>query len=252
MQSSEVLQDLGLKEKEIKTYLALLELGSSTIKPIAVRAGIKRTSIYNFIEHLLALGLITRSTVRGRQNYQAAAPARLLELQKERLGKLELLLPYLQQAWESKPGKVRLSYFEGPKEVMNIVREEPRCRKEALYIWPGVESLSAVGGAKTMAEIDRQRIEKGVWVRTVRFRKKDMRYPRSANGPQYLRELRWAPPGIQVSMGLGIYDSGKVGFFSSRKENFGILIESAELAQLMRGLFSLLWAGSAPAGRGEG
>ena len=54
-------------------------------------------------------------------------------------------------------------------------------------------------------------------------------------------------------MGLGIYNSGnKVGFFSSTRGSFVILIESQELMQLMRLLYSLLWERAIPARAGEG
>ena len=103
-----------------------------------------------------------------------------------------------------------------------------------------------------MNEVDRIRIRQGIWVRTVRFRQKDVHYGLSPHGEKYLREIRWAPPQIKVSMGLGIYDNGKVGIFSSKRENFGVLIESVEFQGLVASLFSLLWAASAPAGKGDG
>ena len=52
--------------------------------------------------------------------------------------------------------------------------------------------------------------------------------------------------------GIGIYDTGKVGFISSREEGFGILIESEELASMMTSFFELLWDRSLPARPGEG
>ena len=249
---SNFLSTFSLSEQEAKAYLALLELGSTTIKPIADKAGLKRTSIYNFIDRLISLGLVSSTVIRGRKHFAANSPERLLDLQKERLASLESSLPALLALFNSSPGKPRISYFEGPSQVKNILREEGRCRKETLYIWPGRESLEAIGGASVMNEIDRRRIKKGVWVRTVRFRQKDARYGLSSHGPKYLRELRWAPPEIKLKMGLGIYDNGKVGFFSSRNESFGVLIESSELQELMTSLFRLLWAASSPATKGEG
>jgi hypothetical protein len=53
-------------------------------------------------------------------------------------------------------------------------------------------------------------------------------------------------------MGVGIYDTGKVAFFSSPKENFGVLIESREIQELMTTLFQMFWAVSLPAREGDG
>ena len=54
-----ILQNLGIQEKQAKVYLACLELGSATIQELAQKSKVKRTSIYNFLEELKNLGLIT-------------------------------------------------------------------------------------------------------------------------------------------------------------------------------------------------
>ncbi len=252
MTKGELLSQIGLSEKEARTYLAVLELGSSTVKPISDRAGVKRTSIYNFIDRLIALGLISKVKIRGRNQYRAESPARILKLQRERLSEFEKALPEFMGMFNLLGQKPRMSYFEGHEQVRNIVREEPLCKKEACYIWPGVDVIEMVGGKAFMSEIDRQRIAAGVQVKTIRFRAKDVPYLRSAHGPKFLRELRFAPDNTNITMGMGIYDTGKVGFFSSRHESFGILIESKELEQLIRSLWQLLWTRSTPARPGEG
>jgi hypothetical protein len=53
-------------------------------------------------------------------------------------------------------------------------------------------------------------------------------------------------------MAMGIYDTGKVGLFSTKQEGFGILIESRELQQTMTVFHRLLWEKSKEAKPGEG
>src|SRR4051812_17727260 len=84
-----LLADLGLTEKESRVYLAALELGSGTVIDVAERAGIKRTSVYNFIDHLVGLGIVRQSVKEGRKRYQAIPPSALLEIQQKRLAALE-------------------------------------------------------------------------------------------------------------------------------------------------------------------
>src|SRR5207302_666840 len=107
--------------------------------------------------------------------------------------------------------------------------------------WTGKDILEMIGGPKFMGEIDRQRIQKGVFIKTIRFHDKDIRYPYSAHGTKFLRQLRFAPKDIHVPMAMGIYDTGKVGFFSTKHEGFGILIESQELQATMTVFYQLLW-----------
>ena len=92
--------------------------------------------------------------------------------------------------------------------------------------------MEMIGGVRFMNQIDRQRIEAGVTVRTIRFRKKDVAFRTSAGGAKFLRELRC--------------------FFSSKKERFGMLIESTELTELMNSFWLLLWQRCEAARSGEG
>ena len=49
---AELIQTLGLSEHEAAVYLAALELGEANIQEISRKSGVKRTSIYNFIDTL--------------------------------------------------------------------------------------------------------------------------------------------------------------------------------------------------------
>ncbi|MEI6144547.1 MAG: helix-turn-helix domain-containing protein [Candidatus Berkelbacteria bacterium] len=251
MNKEETLVKFGLEEKEAKVYLAILELGSSTITPIATRAGIKRTSIYYFIDHLVELGLISKFEKNSRMNYKAESPERLIELENERLAKLKDSLPAFIDLFNLTPHKPRVSYFEGPDQVRNVIREELKCKKEALYIWPG-SATASIGGVRAISEIDKARIEKGIFIKTIRYKDADINYETSSHGLEYLRELRWGPDNMKVDVGIGIYDTGKISVFSTQKENFGMLIESKELYEAMKIFHRLLWEKSTEAKVGEG
>ena len=79
-----VLTEIGLTKLEAKAYLALLSLGSSTALPIARKANIKRTSIYNFIDHLIDIGLVSKTTKNSRAIFVAEPPERLANILEEK------------------------------------------------------------------------------------------------------------------------------------------------------------------------
>ena len=251
MKYDDILLDLGLSDKEARTYLAILELGSSPIKPIAQRSGVKRTSIYNFIDRLVGTGLITQTKVGRAIHYQAAPPTRLAELQRERLRAIEQGLPEFNVLFNTLSTNPRIHYFEGPEQIKNIAREELGCKKLASYIWPDATTTEAIGGIRFMQSIDKERIRKGVSIRSLRVHKPtEHLFETSRVGKDFLREIRFAPPEYKIDMAMGLYDTGKVSFFG--KEGFGILIDSKDLYQLMSLLFELLWKKSKPAKVGEG
>ena len=245
-----VLCECGLSEKQARAYLALLELGPSTISPIAERAGLKRTSLYNFIDELVEMGIVGRSMRRGRRYFHAEPLSKLLKVQRERCSQLERAIPSLELLL-GRSERSGVKYFEGPAEVRNIMREELLCKKEVLYIWPAKDVIQMTGGTSYLAAIDRERVRKGIQVRSIRFRGKGVKFSTSGTGKPFLREVRIAPAGVSVSMGAAVFDSGKVGFFSSEKEGFGMLVESTEFSDLMRTLFSYLWVRCDPVSSAE-
>lgn len=254
MDKEYLLNTIGLSEKEAKAYIAILELGQSTIKPISARSGIKRTSIYNFIDHLVELGLVTQSIIRGRTHYKAQSPTKLVEIQKGRIRLLEKALPEFLSLFNNNVSKPKISYYEGPDQMRTMGREVLNCKEEVCYLWPGPELTDITGGEKYWNEISKERIENGIFVRLLRFHGNDPLWDLSKSGLEYLREIRWSPKNLQntVDMGVAIYDTGKVALFGSREESFGILIESESYRRTMKMLFELLWEKSTPAKPGEG
>ncbi len=246
MQKEILVKNIGMTEKEAAVYTAILELGYSTIKPIATRSGVKRTSVYNFIDHLVEMGLIEQIQIDNRMHYKALHPRNLLELQESRLKEVREAIPDLMSIFNISTEKPHISYFEGAGQIINIMFEELDC-KEALYIWPSDKVINTIGGTKAMAEIDRLRKAKKTFIKTIRFKDTETNdWEGSGSKPEDLREIRWAPENLEFPLAIGIYDTGKVGFITSRKESFGILIESKELEIAMRILFNLFWEKSTP------
>jgi hypothetical protein len=90
------------------------------------------------------------------------------------------------------------------------------------------------------------RIAAGVQLRVVRSREKDVGPEVWPTRAEDLRELRYAPDGAVFTMTTWTYDD-KVSIIASRREDFGMIIESAEFAEMQKHLFAALWLASTPA-----
>lgn len=251
MDKEVLVKNLGMTEKEASVYLAILGLGNSTIKPIADRSGVKRTSIYYFIDRLVESGLVEQTIIRNRTYYKALPPQSMIDLQKSRLKEIEQALPDFMSIYNFSTKKPHMSYYEGPEQMKNIMLEENRC-KEVLSIWPGKDVIDMVGGTGFMEELDRTRRANGTYLRVIRFKDRESTFRGSASGKDHMREIRWAPEGTDFPLAISVFDTGKVGFMTTRKEGFGIMIESKELERAMRHLFELFWAQATPAQPNEG
>ncbi|MBI2990045.1 MAG: hypothetical protein HYY51_02535 [Candidatus Magasanikbacteria bacterium] len=83
----EILKSIGLEESEAKLYLALLDLGESTVSHVTARAGVTRTLGYHILRKLESLGLVKRLRSEsgglidsGKQMYRSLHPQNLLAL----------------------------------------------------------------------------------------------------------------------------------------------------------------------------
>jgi sugar-specific transcriptional regulator TrmB len=83
------LKEAGLTDGETRVYLALLELGTSTIGPILEKSGITRSIIYRILEKLTKKGLVSYIIKEKTKYYQAAQPNKLLDYVESREKQLQ-------------------------------------------------------------------------------------------------------------------------------------------------------------------
>ena len=59
MMFQKLFSNLGVDEKEAKVYLSALEIGSSPVSEIAVKAKMNRVTTYGFLEKLVKKGMVS-------------------------------------------------------------------------------------------------------------------------------------------------------------------------------------------------
>jgi len=127
------LGEIGLNKSEIKVYLSLLKLGSSSTGPIVNDSKTANSKIYEVLEKLIQKGLVSYFTKGGVKYYKAASPKMILEYLNEKTKSIEEqklkvneLLPNLLQFQEQKEDK-ESTIFTGPRGIKtaftNLVEE---------------------------------------------------------------------------------------------------------------------------------
>ena len=74
-----LLEEIGLSKNEIKIYLILLKLGSTTTGAIIKQTGIHNSKVYDGLERLSNKGLVTHVVVANTKHFTAVNPERLLD-----------------------------------------------------------------------------------------------------------------------------------------------------------------------------
>jgi len=104
------LLKIGLTVGEAKVYLALSELGSSTVGPIVKKAKVAYSNVYDILNRLIEKGIVSYITKSKTKHFQASSPINLIDYldkkekeittQKQTLKKL---LPQLESIQAIKP-----------------------------------------------------------------------------------------------------------------------------------------------------
>jgi sugar-specific transcriptional regulator TrmB len=83
------LKKLGLKEKEVKVYLAGLELGPNSIKNIAEKVKIPRPTVYEIVKKLEEKGLFVETKKGKKRLFVAQSPSQILRFLKVKKREIE-------------------------------------------------------------------------------------------------------------------------------------------------------------------
>lgn len=245
MALEETLSRLGIEGRRARFYLAALELGEAPITAVARKAGVSRTTAYDLLARLMRDGLVTQVEKSGRLHVLAEDPTTLLQRLDERRALLTGALPELRSVFNRSIVKPRIHFYEGVDGIRTVLLDRLQCRSGRLRGILSMQDLLEVPGRREMDRLIALRIEAGIHLQAIRSRAKEVDHIWPSRGAD-LRELRYAPEGLVFAMTTYMYDQ-KVSFISTRRESFGMIVESEEFATLQENYFECLWRASDPA-----
>lgn len=117
-----LLKDIGLSEREAKLYLALLDLGSTTIGPLVDKTEIPSSKIYEVLHRLEEKGLANHIVVKKQKRFQAADPQTILFQLEDRAATFKEHLETLKQRQRLAQEKQHASFYEGKQAVFTMLR----------------------------------------------------------------------------------------------------------------------------------
>ncbi|MFA6460941.1 MAG: helix-turn-helix domain-containing protein [Candidatus Woesearchaeota archaeon] len=85
-----ILESIGLTKNEIKIYLSLLKLGSSSSGAIIKKTGIHTSKVYDGLERLASKGLVTHIIIANIKHFKAVDPDRLIDFLEDKKKNIEL------------------------------------------------------------------------------------------------------------------------------------------------------------------
>lgn len=141
MFEEKLVSQAGLTDGEAKVYLALLEIGTSTIGPVIEKSKVARSFAYNLLNGLIDKGLVSYVTKDRTKHYQAAEPTRILdyiEKRKQELendkAEMEKIIPRLKLLQTQAP-RTEIAVYEGFKGIQTAFEHyEDKLKKGDEYV----------------------------------------------------------------------------------------------------------------------
>jgi sugar-specific transcriptional regulator TrmB len=241
MELIDSLNKFGLSEKEAKVYLACLELGNSLASEISLKSNLPRTLIYDLLERLIDLGLISYTIRENKKYFMASSPKELIRIIREKEEAVRKTLPQLEAIEKAKGLKrPKVEIYEG-KEGMKTVMDD--------ILRANIKELLSYGSSRSSFEIipafmedwHKRRIKKKITMKvmynnTPEAREKVKTRIESLKYGKY----RFMPIEVNFPTATIIYGN-KVVQQSWTKDPFAVVIESEALAENQKRYFQELW-----------
>lgn len=233
-----VLEQLGFTQREAAVYLAALELGQASVQRIAQKASTKRPTAYVTLATLQEKGFVL-SIPRGATTlYQAVDPEEIFRKFEERVGTFKTALPELKSLFNAVPGKPKVRFYEGKKNILKLYEDE---------IFSGGEILSAfslkdwlrIYGEPAMDDLLGLMKSNGVTIRDLFQESPEAHKYRKEKNRLSLGESKFLSNDFTISVDVCVY--GNTVALISLQNLIAVVIEDPAIAQAQRQFLEFLW-----------
>jgi sugar-specific transcriptional regulator TrmB len=237
-----ILEDIGLTGAEIRVFLTLLELGSSSAGSVVEKSGLQNAVVHRAFHSLTEKGLITY-VLKGRiKQYQSIEPKLLLSFIEEKKARLEQLLPELEAKRllaKEKPKATIFQGIRGVKELLNLMLDTDE------------KTYSAYGGPRRAHELlgdyfwqgfHRKRVQKKIKASLI-FHSSLKQWAKELNKYNHT-EVRTTKTDFE-QLTETIICGKRVAIIIYLEKPFGFLIEEPNAARSYTNFFEILWNSAA-------
>lgn len=234
----ETLKNLGLEEKEAGIYLALLELGESSVFEISKKSGVKRPTAYIILQSLEKKGFVSKVIKSKKTLFTPQHPQKLVAEAEIRLKELQEVMPQMESLFRREENRPRVMIYEGKDELDRAYDESFITKGE--IVWMGTLKLSREVFYRTFRKVGYVKLSPEFRIRELVDESEESReYAEQVRGQYHL--IRFIPKEfLPFEIDIGIFGSRTL-ITSVKKEYFTISIESAEIARAFRTIFEVMW-----------
>ncbi len=227
----QILEEMGLTKAEAKTYLVLLEIGSSRAAKVVAKTGLHRRTVYDAIERLIEKGLVSYIKQNNVRNYEAVDPKQLREILNARKDELEGAMPQLELLYGLSKEKQETTFYRGKKALKAVFNDQIIVGEEIFIFGASVHAPEIL--KYYFPHFDKERVKRKIKV--------NMIFDENAKGAKIpLSSVRYVPKEYSSPAATNIYGD-KVAIVLWSEDPIAIVIKNKEIADGYKKYFDLLW-----------
>jgi len=249
MDITQVLHDLGLKDKEPEIFLTLLRMqGVQPASVIAKRANMNRTTVYKTLMKLAKMGLVVKSMKRGITAFYVEDPEHCLDSllvnQREKLDRVDKrmssILSEIKSYQKHQLTIPHMRVYDGFNGVIRAY-EDTIAQENTIRSFENIEKMPRAIKEYMENTFVPHRMDRGNFAYVLAPKNKKNVDARK-DDKKFLREARFAPKDkLPLETGINIYGN-KISFFSYDPDDmFGVILESEAFANSLRAVFDFCW-----------
>lgn len=241
------LQKMGLSKNESAVYLALLDAGLSSAKPLIEKTKLHRQLVYDALDGLIEKGLVSYVLQAQWRYYRAADPRQFNDYYTKKEQKLRReqntfnqLLPQLLKKQQATMEVQEVTVYKGKKGIKTLLDDILREGKALHSI--GTSDIQAEAFSYhlrfNLPQFHKERERKRVPFKVLLS--EDMKSRAKMFSKMKHSQARVLPKAFTSNASTNIYGD-KVSIMMWGSQPFGILIKSEEVARAQKKHFTLLW-----------
>jgi len=247
MDTTTLLKEYGLTDKESLVYLSLIKLGPSPVRILATESNVNRGTTYDILKSLIAQGLVSYYNKESHQYFAAESPEKLVAAvdQKQRnlesvKKNIELNLPMLKAEFEKQGGKPVMKLYEGTRGLSQILKDVisvlSESSKKVYYVYSSGDEEHRKVIYKDFPDFAKKRVAKEIAVKTIVLGQ--------GGGLVGLDERKWIKSEHEeFKMTHQIIYGGKLALMTLDDSGnpIGVLIENQAIYEMQKMIFEFNW-----------
>lgn len=235
--STIALEQLGLTKNQSLVYISLLKLGSTTAQNIIKESGLHRSRVYDSLEKLEDLGLVSFVIKDFKKYFQATKPEKLLDYIDEKKEIINQILPELKKLEGTKKETINAYVYKG-KEGIKTIHSEMLKEGKDVYVL-GAKGMIFKELPYFIPNFEKERIKKKIKF-TLIYDKKEIKDFEKGIVKRRLFEGKSFTYGFESKSVVNIFGN-KVAIVLWKDYPSAFMIDNKEIADSFRKWFNFIY-----------